>query len=120
MDTAQRLQHTIHFADEATPDNKKKPRGVMGAEIFLKLGGPPPVDSSECIFLTIDSKTPYVAHFTGEDAGKMAHTGNIRVSQQAPSAWWRTWRLQCGGQAGGLIAAITQQLCTKDCGSRQT
>ncbi len=30
--TSQRLQHTIAFAEEATPTRKAKPAGVMGAE----------------------------------------------------------------------------------------
>jgi len=32
VDTSQRLQHTIAFADESTPTRKAKPAGVMGAE----------------------------------------------------------------------------------------
>jgi len=73
VDTGQRLQHTISWTDEATPDNKKKPRGTMGAEIYCKLDGPPPTDPSECTFVAIDSATPYLITYAGGDAGKMAH-----------------------------------------------
>ena len=38
-----------------------------------KLDGPPPVDETQCTFLTLDSKTPYLAEYAGADAGKMAH-----------------------------------------------
>jgi len=73
VDTSQRLRHTISWTDAATPENKRRPRGVMGCEIFVKLDGPPPVDEKECTYLALDSKTPYVAEYPGTDAGKMAH-----------------------------------------------
>ena len=73
VDTSQRLQHTIAFADEATPTRKAKPAGVMGAELWVKVGDPPPVDPSELTFLSLDTRTPYVADFPGEDGGKTAH-----------------------------------------------
>lgn len=73
VDTSQRLQHTIHFADEATPDSKRNPRGVFGCEIYQKIGGAPPADLSECVFRALDSKTPYVWEFDAEDVGKMVH-----------------------------------------------
>jgi hypothetical protein len=46
IDTSQRLQHTIGFADEATPTRKAKPAGVRGAQIWVKIGDPAPVDPS--------------------------------------------------------------------------
>ncbi len=73
VDTSQRLQHTIHFADEATPTRKAKPAGVMGAEIWVKLGDPPPKDESDLTFLSVDTRTPYVAHYNGADGGVTAH-----------------------------------------------
>jgi hypothetical protein len=73
VDTSQRLRHEISFADEATPDLKRKPRGLLGCEIWLKLDGTPPVDESECRFLTLDAFTPYLMEYEGTDAGKMAH-----------------------------------------------
>ena len=73
VDTSQRLQHTIAFADEATPTRKAKPAGVIGAEVWVKLGDPPPTGPKELSFLSMDSRTPYVAHYSGEDAGQIAH-----------------------------------------------
>ncbi|HNQ22639.1 MAG TPA: hypothetical protein PKK06_06045 [Phycisphaerae bacterium] len=73
VDTSQRLQHTIAFADEATPTRKVKPPGVMGAEIWVKVGDPPPTRASEPSFLSVDTRTPYAADYPGEDAGKTAH-----------------------------------------------
>ena len=73
VDTSERLRHTISWTDAGTPDNRKKPRGTLGAEIWLKLDGPPPTDEKECTFLTLDAATPYLAVYEGADAGKMAH-----------------------------------------------
>ncbi|MCK6455804.1 MAG: hypothetical protein L6Q92_04665 [Phycisphaerae bacterium] len=47
VDTSQRLQHTLHFADESSPTSKAEPPGVMGAEVWVKVaavGQPPPAD----------------------------------------------------------------------------
>ena len=73
VDTSQRLQHTIAFSDQATPTSRAKPQGAMGCEIVVKIGGPAPVDPSECQFLALDSASPYVATYSGADANKMAH-----------------------------------------------
>ena len=71
IDTAQRLQHTVHFRDSTTPNSKAKPAGVRGCEIWMKIGTPPPADPSELSFVTLDSRTPNVVHFDGADAGKV-------------------------------------------------
>ncbi len=78
VDSGQRLRHTIHFADEATPTRRAKPSGVMGVEIWVKVapfGGSstPPTDPSELKFLSIDTRTPHTAEFSGEDGGQTAH-----------------------------------------------
>ena len=91
VDTSQRLQHTIHSSDEATPDNKKKPRGAMGAEIWEKFDGLPPPDETEYTFLTLDAFTPYVKDYPGSDAGKMAHyLVRWRMSDGSLNAWGET------------------------------
>ena len=73
IDTSQRLQHTIDFADEATPTRKAKPAGVRGAQLWVKIGDPAPLDPSELTFLATDTRTPYVATFAGADANQVAH-----------------------------------------------
>ena len=72
IDTSQRLQHTISFVDEETPGKSKKPDGVIGCEVWFKLGTAP-TDPSELTYLATDTKTPYIAVFDGADAGKTAH-----------------------------------------------
>lgn len=71
IDTSQRLQHTISFGDEETPGNRKKPAGVMGCEIWMKIGDAP-TDPSELTYLATDTRTPYTVTFDGADAGKLA------------------------------------------------
>jgi hypothetical protein len=56
-----------------TPTRKAKPAGVMGAEIWAKIGPTPPVDPSELTFLAVDTRTPYTTDFDGADGGKQAH-----------------------------------------------
>lgn len=73
VDTSERLRHTINFADEATPDQRRKPAGTLGCEIYAKYGGAPPTDEKECVFVSLDTATPYLNAFDGADAGKMVH-----------------------------------------------
>lgn len=91
VDTSERLRHTLSWTDAASLDNRRKPRGVMGCEIWLKLDGPPPTDEKECTFLTLDAFTPYLAEYTGTDAGKMAHyLLRWRMRDGSVSAWGET------------------------------
>ena len=73
VDTSERLRHTIRFSDEATPTRRAKPEGVMGCEIWVKLGDPAPTDASQCVFLALDTASPYVADYEGKYAGLKAH-----------------------------------------------
>lgn len=73
VDTSQRLRHVIAFVDELTPTRTAKPAGVMGAEVWVKIGDPAPTDPSELTFLAVDTRTPYTADYTGDDANKVAH-----------------------------------------------
>jgi hypothetical protein len=91
VSTSERLRHTIDWTDEATPDNRKKPRGAMGAEIWVKIDGAPPTDDSQCVFLTLDAFTPYLATFDGSQAGKMAHYMlRWRMRDGTTGAWSET------------------------------
>lgn len=91
IDTSQRLAHTIHSADEAAPDIKRRPRGTLGLEIYRKIGGAPPVDVSECTFLTLDTETPYYCEYSGADVGKMVHyMMRWRFRDESTSPWSET------------------------------
>ena len=69
----QRLRQDIGFMDEATPTSKAKPPGVIGAEIWVKVGGPPPVDPADLEFLALDTRTPYLAEYAGAQGNLVAH-----------------------------------------------
>ena len=59
VDTSQRLRHTVAFVDSATPTSKAKPDGVLGCELWVKIGGAPPTDPSELRFLGLDTRTEH-------------------------------------------------------------
>lgn len=65
-----KLRHTLNFRDKETPGRSRKPAGMLGAEIWLKLGGEPPVDNRECRFVTVSTATPAIVIHDGADAGK--------------------------------------------------
>jgi hypothetical protein len=92
VDAGERLQHTIHFRDTATPTSKAKPPGVRGCEIWMKVGAPAPVDPSELSFVTLDSRTPHVIAFDGADANKTV-------------TYWLRW-VSNGGEVGPWSAAV--------------
>ena len=91
VDTSERLRHTISWKDAAANGNKRKPRGAMGAEIWLKIDGPAPGSEKDCTFLTLDSATPYLAEFEADDAGKTAHYMlRWRMQDGSVGAWGET------------------------------
>lgn len=91
VDTSERLRHKLDWTDADAPGNKKKPRGAIGAEIWVKIDGPPPGNEADCVFLTLDAFTPYVKEYSPTDAGKMAHY-MLRWSMRdgSVSAWAET------------------------------
>lgn len=91
VNTSERLRHTLDWRDNATPDNRKKPRGAMGCEIWVKIDGPPPGNEKDCTFLTLDAFTPYLAEYDAVDAGKMAHYMlRWRMRDGSVGAWGET------------------------------
>jgi hypothetical protein len=93
VDTSQRLQHTVHFTDSATPTSKARPAGVRGCEIWMKVGAPPPAGASELDFVTLDSRTPHTIPFDAADGGQ-------------PVTYWLRW-VSNRGEAGPWSAAVT-------------
>lgn len=69
----QRLQHTLSFADETTPTRRAKPHGVLGVEVWAKVGTTPPANEGELEFRGIDSSTPAVLNYTATDGTKTAY-----------------------------------------------
>lgn len=88
VDTGQRLQHTISFVDELTPNSRAKPEGAQGCEIWVKVDGAPPSDPSELKYLATDTRTPYMSQFDGAQAGKVAHYMLRWVSTRGEGGPW--------------------------------
>lgn len=88
VDTRQRLRHTISFTDEQTPNSRRKPDGVRGCEIWVKIGDPAPTDPDQLRFLALDTATPYVAEYDGADAGKTAHYMLRWISTRGEQGPW--------------------------------
>ena len=91
VDTSQRLRHIVNFRDPLSSAPRAKPAGVMGCEVWVKVGGPPPADPSECHYLATDTRTPYTAEFDGAEGGQMAHYMLRWVStRHEPGPWSET------------------------------
>lgn len=98
VDNRNRLAHTIHFFDESTPNSKAKPFGVRGVEIWEKIGGAPPTGPTEVTYLALDTRTPYVNHFDGADAGKTVHYMLRWVNtRNEPGPWSETISVTISG-----------------------
>jgi hypothetical protein len=61
------------WVDKDTPLSRKRPEGVQACEIFLKIGGDPPIDETTCKRVARDTATPYVFEFETADIGKTAY-----------------------------------------------
>jgi len=56
LDCSQPLRHTLELTDESTRTARANPAGVIGAEIWVKVDGPPPSDPSRLTFLPVDTR----------------------------------------------------------------
>lgn len=76
IDFSLRLTHRITLADEATPQRRTKPKGVMGAEVWVKLaalGDALPTGPGDLRFLLLATRSPAIVEYSGNEAGKTAH-----------------------------------------------
>lgn len=99
VDFSKRLHHRIAFADEKTPTRRAKPKGILGAEVWVNISAPDdppptpvsPADPSELRFLLLSTRTPAVAEYGGEDAGETAHYMLRWLSSRGePGPWSET------------------------------
>lgn len=94
VDFSQRLAHRIAFADEKTPTRRTKPKGVMGAEVWVKVTAPgeaPPSGPADLRFLLLATRSPAIAEYGGADAGKTAHYMVRWLSRRGePGPWSET------------------------------
>jgi len=80
-------QHTIYFFMPGEKSSgTKKPNGVHGCKIYLKIGDAPPASIKDCALITTDTKSPYTYNLEPEDTGKKAHYIGVWVDKDdAPS-----------------------------------
>jgi len=69
VDFSVRMQHTLCLSDSATPLRKAKPAGIIGCEVWVKIGGATPKDASELNYTAICTGNYYVAKYDGNQAG---------------------------------------------------
>lgn len=75
VNAGQRLTHTLRLTDESTPTRRARPKGVLGAEVWVKLvdaGAPAPTDPAALAFLTMATKPSITAEYRAADGGKTA------------------------------------------------
>jgi hypothetical protein len=72
VDGGDRFRHTIRYRDEANQASRARPAGVMGCEIWVKVGDAP-TGPSQMTFLALNRTSPYIVEFPDADGGKMAH-----------------------------------------------
>jgi hypothetical protein len=66
--------HRVRFFMQGeASDSTKKPPGVLGAKIYLKIDGAPSTDLKEYQLITMDTKSPYDYTHSAANAGKTAH-----------------------------------------------
>lgn len=73
VDIRDRRPHKISFVDETNPNRRTKPKGVLGCEIWVKIGDAPPASSDDLEFIGLDTVTFYTAKFEAEDGNKIAY-----------------------------------------------
>ena len=60
-------------ATRIAPVPRPNPTAWPAAKSWVKIAGNPPADPGELRYLATDTSTPYLAEYTGTDAGKLAH-----------------------------------------------
>lgn len=88
IDCSQRLRHLVGFVDETTPTRRAKPVGVLGAEVWVKVGDVAPTDPSELRFLGLSTRAPFTADYGGDDGGKIAYYWVRWVNNRGEKGPW--------------------------------
>jgi hypothetical protein len=88
IECGNRLQQVLRFVDSATPTRKAKPPGVLGVEIWNKVGTTPPSGESDLRFVAVDTNAPYVMEFPIADGGKVNYVWMRWVSPTGERGPW--------------------------------
>jgi len=96
VDMGNRLLHNVWMRDENNHRGWGKPKGVRACQLWIKVGGTPPVDEKELSFVGAATKSPYRVPFDGNDAGKTVY-------------YWARWennRGETGSWSGVSYATV--------------
>jgi hypothetical protein len=96
---AARLTHRLRFVPAEGTEGIKKPRGVIGAELYVALaraGGPPPTQESEYRYVRAITRDGVRVTYAAEQAGLVAHY----------RARWLTRTGDVGGWSGDTAAMV--------------
>lgn len=91
IDTSQRLLHTLRFSDESTPTRRRKPHGVLGAEVWVAIAAPhdpPPLIGAAFRFLSVNPRGTLQTDFTTAEAGKTAYYALRWLSTRGETGPW--------------------------------
>lgn len=98
IDSGQRLKHRLRFTDAAAPTSRGKPKGTMGAEVWLALTNPhepapplnPPLpgEAGPYKFLSVNSRGDLQTDFPSSEAGKTAYYALRWVSTRGEKGPW--------------------------------
>jgi hypothetical protein len=74
IDITPRLRHILRVENQtSTGTTKGKPAGVLGAEVWCKIGSEPAGDGSDAQYLGMVTRNPFVVNYAPGDAGKTAY-----------------------------------------------
>lgn len=94
VDFSRRLVHRVAYVDEAAPTRRARPRGMVGAEVWVKVAAPgeaPPTGAAELKFLQLSTRSPAVVEYNGDRAGHTAHYMLRWLSRRGqPGPWSET------------------------------
>ena len=73
IESGQRLTHTLRLHDEAAQTRSAKPRGTLGAEVWMKVGKEPPIDESQLRFVNTATRSSFQVTFPSEAGRQTAY-----------------------------------------------
>jgi hypothetical protein len=94
VDFSKRLVHRLAYVDEAAALRRARPRGIVGAEVWVKVAAPgeaPPTGAADLKFLLLSTRSPAKVEYSGDQAGHTAHYMLRWLSRRGePGPWSET------------------------------
>jgi len=85
VDINARLRHDIRLQNEA--GGKARPFGVIGAEIWHKVGSPP-AGPADCTFLATTTRSTHLAEYDDGDGGKSVYYITRWINSRGETGPW--------------------------------